>query len=398
MKWVKLGDVIKITSGGTPLTSKREYYANGTIRWVKTGDLKSQYLFDAPDRITQLGLESSSAKIFPVNTVLIAMYGATIGNCSILKIEAATNQACAALLPNEQINEEYLYFYLRTIKQKLIDQGVGGGQPNISGTILKKTNFPLVRLKDQTYIANILNKAEAMISQRKEGIRLLDELLKSTFLEMFGDPVRNEKGWQVFNLGKFVNKIIAGSSYGGEQKEELDIDELGVLKVSAVTSGIFNPKEFKAVKKKAIKGNIETPKKGDLLFSRANTKELVGATCIVDRDYPNLFLPDKLWKILLDEDEVNKHFINFLVKHRAFKSTLTKDATGTSGSMLNISMSKLKHVPFPKPPIQLQGKFADIVERTETIRTQFKTGLTELENLYASLSQRAFNGELKPSA
>lgn len=112
MKFERLGDIVTITSGGTPLTSKREFYDNGTIPWVKTGDLKVRHLSKVSDKITQLGLENSSAKIFPVNTVLVAMYGATIGACSILKIEAATNQACAALLPSEKINHDYLFFYL----------------------------------------------------------------------------------------------------------------------------------------------------------------------------------------------------------------------------------------------------------------------------------------------
>ena len=116
MKFEKLGNIVSISSGGTPLTSKSEYYNNGTIPWVKTGDLKVRHLINIPDKITQLGLENSSAKLFPVNSVLIAMYGATIGACSILKIKAATNQACAALLPNEKVNHEFLYFYLLSIR------------------------------------------------------------------------------------------------------------------------------------------------------------------------------------------------------------------------------------------------------------------------------------------
>ncbi|MEI8007432.1 MAG: hypothetical protein WCI48_14595 [Bacteroidota bacterium] len=132
-----------------------------------------------------------------------------------------------------------------------------------------------------------------MIAQRKETIALLDEFLKNKFLEMFGDPISNVHRFNKICFGESVKAIIAGSSYGGEQKESLNEDELGVLKVSAVTWGVFNPNEFKVVNKKDIRGEIIHPRKGDLLFSRANTKELVGATCIVDADYPHLFLPDK---------------------------------------------------------------------------------------------------------
>ena len=105
MKWerVELGDLTKITSGGTPSRKKPEYYSNGDIPWVKTGDLKKREIFESSEFITELGLKSSSAKLFPKDTVLVALYGATIGACSILRIPASTNQACAAILPSEKL-------------------------------------------------------------------------------------------------------------------------------------------------------------------------------------------------------------------------------------------------------------------------------------------------------
>ena len=129
----KIGDVFKVTSGGTPSRKKQEYYKNGTIPWVKTGDLKGKYANEPKEYITELALANSSAKIFPKNTVLLAMYGASIGACSILKIAAATNQACGAILPSEKCDHVYLYYYLKSINKELISKGVGGAQPNISG-------------------------------------------------------------------------------------------------------------------------------------------------------------------------------------------------------------------------------------------------------------------------
>ncbi len=104
------------------------------------------------------------------------------------------------------------------------------------------------------------------------------------------------------------------------------------------------------VKKNVIRNSIISPQKGDLSFSRANTKELVGATCIVEADYPRLFLPDKIWKIDLNEQSLSKKYIHFLFRNKSFKGILTRNATGTSGSMLNISMNKLKDLFFFYPP------------------------------------------------
>lgn len=164
---------------------------------------------------------------------------------------------------------------------------------------------------------------------------------------------------------------------------------MGVLKVSAVTWGKFNPKEFKAVKKKLL-GKVITPKKGDLLFSRANTRELVAATSIVDADYPDLFLPDKLWRIDLKNDVCDKHYFDFLLHDSGVRKSLTKTATGTSGSMLNISMQKLRAFSVPIPPIDLQKKFAKKVLDAENIRASMEHQTVELENQFNALMQQAF--------
>lgn len=119
MELVELGKVFKIASGGTPNRKKSEYFENGTIPWVKTGDLKPQYINEAIDCITKDGLENSSARLFPKETVLIAMYGATIGATSILGIEASTNQACAAFCLQKNVFQRIYIIILRQTNQKL---------------------------------------------------------------------------------------------------------------------------------------------------------------------------------------------------------------------------------------------------------------------------------------
>lgn len=327
-------------------------------------------------------------------TLALTCRGATCGTINITEPKSyITSNAMALDDISEDVDQKFLYYALS--KRGFKDVITGAAQPQITREGLSKIVLDIPESKDyQLHIANLLSKAETLISQRKESIRLLDEFLKSTFLEMFGDPVKNEKEFQKYRLGDFIIEIIAGSSYGGEQKEFLKEDEFGVLKVSAVTWGVFNPKEFKVINKNDIKGEIIHPSKGDLLFSRANTRVLVGATCIVDKDYPKLFLPDKLWNLKLRDNELNKVFVHFLFKNKSFKNILTREASGTSGSMLNISMEKLRNIRFPKPPIALQTQFAQIVEKTEALKTQYQQSLQELENLYGSLSQKAFNGEL----
>ncbi len=328
-------------------------------------------------------------------TLAITCRGATCGTINITEPKSyITSNAMVLDDISQNVDQKFLYFALN--KRGFKDIITGAAQPQITREGLSKIILDIPERKgDQIHIANLLTQAETLISQRKESIALLDEYLKSMFLEMFGDPMSNEHGVNKLRFGEFIKEIIAGSSYGGEQKESLKDDEMGVLKVSAVTWGVFNAKEFKVVNKKDIRREIAHPRKGDLLFSRANTKELVGATCIVDNDYPRLFLPDKLWNLVLDEKKINKVFVHYLFKNESFKNVLTREASGTSGSMLNISMVKLRNVKIPVAPISLQISFAQIVEKTESLKAQYQQSLQELENLYGSLSQRAFRGELK---
>jgi type I restriction enzyme S subunit len=259
---------------------------------------------------------------------------------------------------------------------------------------LKKITIPLPSLPDQLHIANLLNKAENLISQRKESIRLLDEFLKSTFLEMFGDPVRNEKGWTVNTMRSVINGIDSGWSPVCLNKPRIHEYEWAILKLGSVTYRKFNPKENKLLDQSiTIKKEI-VPQKGDLLFSRKNTYELVGATVFIFESYKRLLLPDTIFKINYLKDKVSGLYLWYLFNDLKFRKVIQSMASGAAGSMPNISKEKLGKLKISLPPIELQTQFAQIVEKTESLKTQFQQSLSELENLYGSLSQKAFRGEL----
>lgn len=182
----RMSDLFKITSGGTPSRKHSEYFENGNIPWVKTGDLNTPYLTNTDEYITELGVQESSAKIFPKGTVLLAMYGATIGAVSILNIEAATNQACAAFLPIDSILPIYLYSFLFLQKKHFVSLGVGGAQPNISGEILKREKILCPPLKLQTQFADFVTKIESQKGLLTTRLSHLETLYKSLMQEYFG--------------------------------------------------------------------------------------------------------------------------------------------------------------------------------------------------------------------
>ncbi len=382
MKFERLGNITTITSGGTPLTSKREYYDNGTIPWVKTGDLKVKHLSEIPDSITQLGLENSSAKIFPVNTVLVAMYGATIGACSILKKQAATNQACAAILPNENLIADYLFFYLSSIKQELISKGIGGGQPNISATILKNTKILVPPLELQIHIANILTKAENLIQQRKQSIALLDAFLKSTFSEMF-----IEKGFPYQKLGDLSNKITDGE----HQKPVYRDSGMPFISVTNITNGFLDFNNCKYVSEEDFNKFTRRckPELGDIVYTKVGAT--YGRAVIVDTENP-FCLYVSVALIKPKSDLIISKFLQYAINHPFVKRQADKSIKGAG--VPDLHLIEIKSFKIPVPPIELQNQFAHIVTKTETLKQQYQESLQQLEQLFGSLSQQAFKGEL----
>ena len=267
------------------------------------------------------------------------------------------------------------------------------GQKRVPVDFFDRYEVPFPKYDEQKRIAAILDKADGIRRKRQQAIQLADEFLRSVFLDMFGDPVTNPKGWEKVFLRDAILDIISGWSIKGESRKKRR-GELGILKVSAVTSGYFKPQEHKTISEPPTGRNLIHPEKDDLLFSRANTRELVAATCIVNQNYPDLLLPDKLWKLIFNEDLIDPYFFHAALSNNRLRSELTKTATGTSGSMLNVSMEKLRNLLIPAPPITIQRKFREIYSRIESTKNQSNHSLSYAENLFNSLTQRAFKGEL----
>ena len=173
MEWKiePLGDIAFMTSGGTPSSKVSAYYENGTIPWVRSGELENGAIHDTEIKITQAGLDNSNAKIFPKGTLLIALYGATIGKLAYLEIDACTNQAVCGIFENDKVSLKYLYYFLLFHRPDLVKQGVGGAQSNISQTILKKlmVSYPMDKAEQLRIVARI----EELFSELDNGVETL---------------------------------------------------------------------------------------------------------------------------------------------------------------------------------------------------------------------------------
>ena len=210
---------------------------------------------------------------------------------------------------------------------------------------------------------------------------MLPAVCNSQFIEMFGDPIKNPLGWPTMTLEQATEDIVSGQCLNGDAGQ-LQPGQKAVLKVSAVTYGVFDANEYKVLRdiKQIVKGIY--PQKGDLLFSRANTREYVGATALIDQDYPDLMLPDKLWKLIFKQ-EIMPVFAKQFLSHPEVRKVLSAMATGTSGSMYNISMEKLKRLEIIVPNMNRQKEYIRFVDQSD--KSKFAVQSCSNLNLWSSL-------------
>ncbi len=174
--WARISSIFKTTSGGTPDKGHSDYYTNGNIPWLRSGELDRQYITGTELMISQKGMENSSAKLFPVNTVAVAMYGATVGQASILKIETTTNQAICGLFPNNIVLPEFLYYFFLAKREDYLGMAFGSGQPNISQDVIRRTLIPIPPFEEQKKIAQQTDAIVALVQRYDSSQAKLDKL------------------------------------------------------------------------------------------------------------------------------------------------------------------------------------------------------------------------------
>lgn len=283
-KWKRrtLEEIAEIWGGGTPARMHPEWFT-GDIPWATPTDvtaLDGYLLYDTKEYITQEAVENSSTRLLPTGTVLLTSR-ATIGSVAIAMRPMCTNQGFANLICGPEVNNRYLAWFLRSIASYLKDLGGTTTFPEISKSTLRKVfiTYPVSPTKQQ-YIADLLDAVDIARRLCNDIVRGIENLISSLFVKTFGEPERNPKGWNLVPLSMLVQQPESGWSPQCLDRPA-SRQEFGVIKLSAVTSGFFQPEENKALPPH-LKPRLDLSlSKGDLLFSRANTRNLIGATALV---------------------------------------------------------------------------------------------------------------------
>ena len=383
-KIVRLGDVCEIQSGGTPSRSKTEYWKNGTIPWVKIGDFSGKYLNKTTEHITPKGLENSSAKLFSKGTILYSIF-ATLGEATILNIDATTNQAIAGIKIKDKssIDIDYLFAYLNSLKEEVNRIGRGVAQNNINLSILKSFTVPLPPLETQKHIAAMLDKCTALIAKHKLMLEKYDTLIKSRFIEMFGDePVENGK-WKVEKLGN-LGLCKNGMNFSYEDNGfEINCLGVGDFKDNAVIS---NCEKLPVISLNEKPSEEYLLKDNDIVFVRSNgNKELVGRSVLVHPRVLTTFSGFCI-RFRLSTDSINHLFLLQFLK----MPNTRKNMAGRGANIQNLNQQILSNLDIPVPPIELQNDFAAFVQQIDKSKFAVQKSLEKTEILYKSLMQAYF--------
>ncbi|MGP5228361.1 restriction endonuclease subunit S [Arthrobacter rhombi] len=295
----------------------------------------------------------------------------------------------------KRADRRFLSHFLRQAKvvSEVNRNATGANLPRVNARVLESLAVPCPSLDEQLRIANILDRADALRAKRRETIDRLDSLSQSIFHEMFGDPAANDRDWSTHDLGVVLRSIDSGSSPVCSSRPAHG-NECGLLKLGAITTGTWKPGENKAFTDAAPNVRNEV-RAGDVLFSRKNTPSLVAAVARVDEVPQRLFLPDLIFRLCIrDQEQMLPEFLTALLQYPTQKRAIQRLATGSAQSMVNISKAKLLGISVVVPPLELQQQFSNHMAVVEHLKTEYRAQLAQLDDLFLSLQDRAFKGEL----
>ena len=396
----------KITSGGTPNRSNSEYY-QGQIPWIKSGELNNNFISNSEEKITEAGLSNSSAKLFPKNTVLIAMYGATIGKTAITEIESTTNQAICAILPNSKFDSFYLQQLLISMKNILISFGMGAGQPNINQEIIKTFHIIFPPLPEQQKIASILSNVDNLIQNTDKLIEKTTRLKKGLMQKLltkgightkfkkvkwlFGKEIEIPEEWEVRSLDEILELVI---DHRGLTPKKLNSNwsESGIPAISAmnINSGkLVRPEEIRFVDNELFeKWMPEKLKKGDIILT---SEAPLGELYFLENG--NYCLSQRLFALRGKENSISSKFLFFYLYSTSGQNSLIQKATGTT--VKGIRQVELIKIKILLPPLPEQQKIASILSNVDTIIQSKEQYKEKLQRLKKSLMQKLLTGEVR---
>lgn len=393
-RYLPLGEVASLQAGyGFPIAFQGK--TSGDYPFAKVGDISrcgrsgSSTLAHADHFVDLADLKALGAKLIPAGSVLFAKIGEAIrqNHRAIAGRELLVDNNAMAAIPGSNVDGKFLYHYLKTIDFYCLAPATT--VPALRKSDLEKLPIPCPPLPEQRRIAAILDQADALRAKRREALAQLDRLTQAIFVEMFGDPVSNPKGYPIVQLGSYV-RVLGGYAFKSD-----DFGEVGapVVRISNLTGdGIDLSGAARIQLTKLGKGASFTIDPGDILMAMSGaTTGKIGVVPIYISEV--LYLNQRVGKFRIkDSARFNKAYLLSFLRSNFYQRYLWGLAAGAAQP--NISGSQLESVLLPLPPIDIQRKFECLVGQQESTKKSMMAAMKESNELFTSLQHRAFRGEL----
>lgn len=388
-----LESLCNVVSGGTPSRSKPEFWNDGNIPWIKIGNIKSKYVSEADEYITQAGLDGSSAKMLSKGTILYTIF-ATLGEAGILTIDACTNQAIAGITIKDKrvIDTNYLYYYLKSKKEYVNSLGRGVAQNNINMSMLRKFEVPVPAIDDQKQIVDVLEKANSIIECRKTELQRLDDLIKARFVEMFGDPVANPMRWPVKKLKELVVQVNSGNTPKGGS--EVYVDEgITFFRSQNVWKDRLEMNDIAYIDEETHASMRRSSlKHGDILMTktgRINTENSsLGRAALYLGEDDAANVNGHVYFIRL-KPSVNNRFILRILVSNEYRDLIRNVCVGGIDKR-QLNKDHIEEFPIICPPDELVDEYIALVEQVNKYKSVVQKSLDETQTLFDALMQQYF--------
>ena len=384
-------DIAQVSSGGTPSRQKDSYWVNGSIPWVTTAEVKFNVITDTEQKITEEGLQNSSAKLYPKNTILMAMYGQgkTRGQVAKLGIEASTNQACAALQLHEGFDVDYYYQYLISQYENIRELANSGGQQNLSGGIVKGINIPIPPLLEQQKIAKILSTWDNAISTIERLIENSTQQKKSLVQQLLTGRKRllNETGkrfeseWVRTELRKLLKE--EGARNKGDKIQR-------VLSVTNHSGFVLPEEQFSKRVASKDTSNYKIVRKGQFGYNPSRIN--VGSFARLDEYEEGVLSPMYVVFSVLPKKLSSDYFYQWMHSHEA-KQRINNS---TQGSVRNsVNFSSLEAISLSVPNLEEQQKIATVLTNADKEIELLEQQLADLQQEKKALMQVLLTGKVR---
>lgn len=381
---VKLGEVCTVVSGTTPSTNISEYW-NGANNWITPAELSddSFIIYESKRKITETAVKKSGLSSFPAGTVLLTSR-APIGKVAIAGVEMYCNQGFKNLICSKYIHNEYLFWFLKGNSKFLNSLGRGATFKEISKSIVENIDIPLPDIEEQHEIANAFKKLSYVIAMRKKQLQTLDDLVKSRFVEMFGDIICNDKGWHQRIFSEIATSRLGKMLDAKQQTGKHSYPYLANFNVQWFHFELKSLNQMDFDEDDQIEFALQD---GDLLVCEGGE---IGRCAVWHNEIQPCFFQKALHRVRCDRSIILPDYLAWWFKYNCEHGGFSA-IEGAKATIAHLPGAKLKSLIVAVPPVSVQEEFVTFVAQTDKSKLTIQQSLDKLEQIKKALMQKYFD-------